>query len=113
MQFLLYVFLFENFLNIKKLILVSGFNNYVGNVPSVDNINQDFFMHDLSPSQNIVDEIICIKSDNDPFISQEALIEFANELNAKIINIPNGGHFNTNAGFNKFDELLNLIGKQL
>lgn len=102
-------YLFERHLKINKLILISGFNNYIGNVPLVDNINKDFFVQDIKIARNVANEIICIKSDNDPFISQDALNRFANDLNAKEININNGGHFNANAGYNKFSELLELI----
>jgi len=104
-------YLYEKQIRIKKLILISGFNNYVGNVPFVDNLNKDFFMQDESVAQTIADEIVCIKSDNDPFITQNALESFAKNLNAKIVNIKNGGHFNSNAGYNKFVELLDEITK--
>lgn len=93
------------------MILISGFNNYIGNVPFVDNTNKDFFMNDVKVAKDVAEEIICIKSDNDPFISQQALNDFANELNAKTINIISGGHFNSNAGYNKFPELLSQIKK--
>ena len=102
-------YLYENNIKVKKLILISGFNNYIGNVPFVDNINKDFFMKDVKVGKNVADKIICIKSDNDPFISQQALNDFANELNAKTINILGGGHFNSNAGYDKFPELLSQI----
>ncbi len=104
-------YLYENNIKIEKLILISGFNNYVGNIPFVDNINKDFFMQDLTQARNVANQIICIKSDNDPFISQEALNDFSKNLNAETINILNGGHFNINAGYDKFPELLNLITK--
>ena len=35
-------YLYENDIKCNKLILISGFNNYIGNVPFVDNINKDF-----------------------------------------------------------------------
>ena len=102
-------YLYENNIKVKKLILISGFNNYIGNIPFVDNINKDFFIKDVKVVQNIADEIVCIKSNNDPFISQQALNDFANKLNAKTINISGGGHFNSNAGYDKFPELLSQI----
>ena len=43
---------------------------------------------------------------------QQALNDFANELNAKTINILGGGHFNSNAGYDKFPELLSQIKEQ-
>ncbi len=102
-------YLYEKNIHIKKLVLVSGFNNYKGTVPEVDKINKDFFMKDLSIASKVADEIICIKSDNDPFITQEALTNFAIQLNAKIINIEAGGHFNFAAGYDKFPKLLETL----
>lgn len=102
-------YLFENKIKVKKLILISGFNNYVGNVPEVDNVNKDFFIKDEKVASGVAQKIICIKSNNDPFITQEALNSFANNLQANIINIQDGGHFNANAGYTKFEELLKLI----
>ena len=102
-------YLYENNIKVKRLILISGFNNYVGNVPFVDNINKDYFMQDVAVARNVADKIVCIKSDNDPFISQQALNDFAQKLNAHLVNIKNGGHFNSNAGYNEFPELLKLI----
>mgnify|MGYP001624117406 FL=1 len=92
------------------MILISGFNNYIGNVPFVDNINKNFFMKDIKVAKDVAEEIICIKSDNDPFISQQALNDFAKELNAKTINILGGGHFNANSGYGeKFEEILKYV----
>ena len=102
-------YLYENNIKVKKLILISGFNNYIGNVPFVDNINKNFFMENVKCAKNVADKIICVKSDNDPYISQQALNNFAEELNAKTINILGGGHFNSNAGYDKFPELLSQI----
>lgn len=102
-------FLFEKKIHVKKLILISGFNNYVGNIPFVDNINKDFFMKNLEDAYNLADEIVCIKSNNDPFISQKALNDFAENLHAKVVNVAGGGHFNASAGYLKFPQLLNEI----
>lgn len=102
-------YLYENNLQVQKLILISGFNNYIGNVPFVDNINKDFFIKNESLAQNIARQIVCIKSDNDPFISQNALKSFAKKLNALTLNIAGGGHFNLNAGYDKFEILYDEI----
>ena len=104
-------YLYENNIKVKKLILISGFNNYIGNVSFVDNINKNFFMKNVKCARNIADKIICVKSDNDPFISQQALNNFAEELNAKTINILSGGHFNSDAGYDKFPEILFQINQ--
>ena len=102
-------YLYEKHLKVKKLILVSGFNNYIGNVPDVDKINKDFFMNDEGRAKNVAEKIVCIKSNNDPFITQDALNNFASNLNAEVVDIENGGHFNLNAGYDKFEELYKII----
>ncbi|MDE6583151.1 MAG: alpha/beta hydrolase, partial [Clostridia bacterium] len=79
-------YLFEHNISVKKLILVSGFNNYIGNVPRVDNINKTFFINSLEDVKKIANEIVCFKSDNDPFITQEALSSFAKGLKARVKN---------------------------
>ena len=67
-------------------------------------------MKDIKVAKDVAEEIICIKSDNDPFISQQALNDFAKELNAKTINILGGGHFNANSGYGeKFKEILKYV----
>lgn len=35
-------YLYENNIKVKKLILISGFNNYIGNMSFVDKINKNF-----------------------------------------------------------------------
>lgn len=102
-------YLYEHNIHVNKLILISGFNNYIGNVHYVDEINKTFFMKDESMATKIADEIICFKSDDDPFISQIALNSFAKNLGAKIVNISKGGHFNSKAGYDEFKELYNEI----
>ena len=102
-------YLFENKQFVRQLVLISGFNNYIGNVPNVDKINKDFFMQDERVAKNVAEEIVCIKSDNDTFITQNALNTFATKLEAKIVNISNGGHFNIKAGYDKFEELFKII----
>lgn len=83
-------FLFEHKLRVKKLILISGFNNYIGNVPKVDNINKDFFMKSLEEANTVANQIVCFKSDDDPFITQNALNSFASDLKAQLKNIAGG-----------------------
>ncbi len=104
-------FLFLHKLKVKKLLLVSGFNNYVGNVPQVDTINKDFFVPTLENANLVANEIVCFKSDNDPFITQYALNSFAKNLKAQLKNIAGGGHFNLSSGFLKFEELFEEILK--
>ncbi len=45
-------------------------------------------------------------SDNDPYVTQEALSNLAEELNVQPEVIPSGGHLNSDAGFTEFPQLL-------
>lgn len=84
-------YLYENNLSVNKLILVSGFNNYRGGYADVDKINEDFFMKDEGLAKKVANQIVCIKSNNDPFITTHALNSFANNLGAKTVTIAGGG----------------------
>lgn len=48
-------------------------------------------------------------SDNDPYVSLENGKELANNLKVRLNFIPNAGHFNSKAGYSKFDLLLEKI----
>lgn len=63
----------------------------------------------ISNINKYVDKIICIYGDNDPYIPQEVLHDFAQSINAKEIIIPNGGHLNTDAGYTSFEEILKEV----
>ena len=106
-------YILETKTKIHKLILVSGFNNYYPD-------NEDELHRKLNPTyyvkkqfikdiNNFVEDIVCIYGDNDPYITQDALQEFAKSINAKEVIIHNGGHLNEAAGYTKFDEILNEI----
>lgn len=90
------------------LVSVSGFaadygaelNSYFLNEKSIDfkkvnsNLRQAFVLY----------------GDDDPYVPQTALKHLADKLGIKNpIIIPKGGHFNTEAGFNKFPQLLKMI----
>ena len=66
-------------------------------------------MDNITLTKSVAKEIVCIKSDSDPFITQTALNEFCDKLDAKKVDIVDGGHFNSNARYNKFPELLKTI----
>ncbi len=50
--------------------------------------------------------------DNDSYIPQNVLKEFAKSLKAKEVIIDNDGHLNEEAGYNSFPELLKEIKKR-
>jgi uncharacterized protein len=52
---------------------------------------------------------IVYHSDNDPYVSLENGQELAKNLGVELTFVPNAGHFNTNAGYAKFEDLLSKI----
>ncbi|MBE7076532.1 MAG: hypothetical protein E7374_01425 [Clostridiales bacterium] len=103
-------YLMEKDLKINKLISVSGFNNYSVDGGDYDKVNESMFVKDLKKFKKYCSEVVCIISENDPYVKLTALNDFANSVANKIINIKDGGHFNTESGYGfKFEELLNLI----
>ena len=106
-------YILENKIKIDKLILVSGFNNYLS--PDENDIhnklNPTYYVGDeyIREIRKYVNEITCIYGDNDPYIPQEVLHSFAKSIDAKEVIIHSGGHLNSNAGYNSFGEILEEI----
>lgn len=106
-------YILENKIKIDKLILVSGFNNfYASDEADIHNVvNKTYYVDNdiVSNIKNYVNEIICIYGDNDPYIPQSVLHNFAKSVSAKEIIIHNGGHLNKDAGYITFEEILEYI----
>jgi len=102
-------YLIENKLKSHKIILISGFNNYTVDGGDYDKVNSSFFLENISGIKELASEIICIYGDNDPYVKQEALKEFANEIATKQVVIPDGGHLNSEFGYDSFNEILDYI----
>ena len=54
-------------------------------------------------------EIICFYSDNDPYVKYEVEKEFADTIATEQILIPNGGHINSESGYNTFEDIVNYL----
>lgn len=102
-------FLIENKIRVKRLIFVCGFNNYLGIDDDYDNVNKSMFFDDLSLIHDYCDEIICLYTDNDPYVDYKKEKEFADIVADKQIIIPGGGHLNSESGYEEFDKLLEFI----
>ncbi len=106
-------YILDEKIKINKLILVSGFNGFLAPDPEDlhNKVNSTFYVSEnlLGEVRNYVDDIICVYGDNDPYIPQSFLHELALKLKAKEIIIPNGGHLNSESGYEKFEELLEYI----
>lgn len=102
-------YLVERNIKVKRLVLVCGFNNYLGINEEYDAVNESMYFDNLSDVKNCCDDIICFYSDNDPYVAFDKEKEFADLIADKQIVIPNGGHLNSESGYSEFKELLEYI----
>ena len=102
-------FLVEHKVKIKRLVLVCGFNNYLGIDEEYDNVNETMYFDNLKDVRNYADEIICFYSKNDPYVKYEAEKEFADTIATEQIVIDDGGHLNSESGYTEFTGLLKYI----
>ncbi len=102
-------FLIENKIKVKRLVLVCGFNNYLGINEDYDNVNKTMYLDNLSTIKDYAKEIICFYSDNDPYVTYEVEKNFADTIADKQIIIKNGGHLNSESAYTEFTELLEYI----
>ena len=99
-------FLVENKINVKRLVFVCGFNNYLGIDEEYDAVNNSMYFDNLEDVKNYCDDIICYYSDNDPYVNYEAEKDFADKVSTKQICIHGGGHLNSESNYAEFKELL-------
>ena len=71
------------------------------------------FAFDWKKIKNHCGKFFIFHSDNDPYVALDNGKELSKKLNAKLILIPQAGHFNESAGYTKFDELLEKIKNQI
>lgn len=95
----------------NRLITVSGFNNYHSGVVEFDAINAEFYQSDqeLADSKNYFSRIDSMYSDNDPYVPADVLKSFGESIGATHHLIQGAGHFNTDAGYRDFPELLKIL----
>lgn len=102
-------FLIDNKIKVKRIITVAGFNHIQFDE---DNSLYDSFYakdEDLIKICDLCDEIVCIYSDNDPYIPMEEAESFANMIKGQKVLINNAGHFNEKYGYKEFKEILKYI----
>lgn len=100
-------FLVENKIKVKRLVLVCGFNNYLGIDEDYDAVNNSMYFNNLEDIKKYCDDIICYYSDNDPYVPYEIEKDFADKISNDIYCIHNGGHLNAESNYSEFKELLN------
>ena len=102
-------FLIEHQVHVKRLIFVCGFNNYTGIDEEYDSVNFGMFLNNLSDITEYCGDIICLYSDNDPYVSFEAEKAFADTIATKQEVVNGGGHLNSESGYREFPKLLDYI----
>ena len=102
-------FLIRNNIKVKRLIFVCGFNDYFGVSPEYDEVNKTMFATGLEKIKDLCNDIICVYSDNDPYVKFDAEKEFADKVSHKQIIIKNGGHLNKGSGYTEFPLLKDFI----
>ena len=103
-------YLIENKIKVKKLIFIQGFNHGIVN-EEYDTVNKTFFINgDVTKIKDYCHDIVCIYSDNDPYVkNKEEIDNFANQLaNTKLL-IKGAGHINAESGYTEFDQILEFI----
>lgn len=92
---------------VNELISVSGFAKEYG-----AKLNEYFLLEkpiDFTKVKIHLNKAVVIYSDNDPYVTQDALRYVADSLSTEPIVIPKGGHLNTETGFTEFPRLLELL----
>ena len=102
-------YLITNQIKVKKLIIVCGFNNYLGIDSDFDAVNKPMFINNYADVKLYCKDIVCYYSDNDPYVKYDVEKEFADKLTDKQYVIKNGGHINEETGYTKFEEILKEI----
>jgi len=102
-------FLIENKVKVRKLIFVCGFNNYFGINEEYDTVNVTMYLENLEEIDLYADQIICFYTNNDPYVKYEAEKEFADRITTTQVLIPDGGHLNSESGYDTFPDILAYI----
>jgi hypothetical protein len=97
----------------KACFFVAGFISKLGN--EFDNINVSFIdkKFNFDKIKKNCERFVVFQSDNDPYVSVQHGKELAEKVDGELIIVKNAGHFNSKAGYDRFDELLEQIKSSL
>lgn len=73
----------ENKIKVRRLILVCGFNNYLGINEEYDEVNKSMYFCNMLDIKNYCDDIICYYTDNDPYVKCDVEKNFADTFAKK------------------------------
>lgn len=103
-------FLIKHNINVRRLVFVCGFNNYfINGADAYNKVNETMFCEGIEKIKDLCDDITCIYSNNDPYVTFDAEKEFADKVSHKQIMIENGGHLNAESGYSEFPLLKEFI----
>ena len=71
--------------------------------------NMTMYFNNLIDVKKYCDDIICYYSKNDPYVKYEVEKEFSDTIADKEIVIDDGGHLNSESGYEEFKELLEWL----
>lgn len=94
---------------VRALVSVSGFGGDYG-----AELNSYFMATksaDFATIRAKLGSATVFYGDNDPYVSAEALAQLADELRVEPHVVPGGGHLNTEAGYERFPALLDVVLK--
>lgn len=102
-------FLLENNIKVKKIIFVAAFNHI--EFEKETELYDSFYVEEknLENLKRLCQEMICIYSNNDPYIPVENATSFANKIGAQKVLLENAGHFTGKYGYREFKELLTYL----
>lgn len=105
------VYLVKKQIQINTFISIAGFLQYDGTNTQIIEIKNKFNLSKdiLQKVQNYTKKRYAIYSNDDPISSINFLEEYANNLHAKKIMIPKGGHFGPKSNIKRIKELEEII----
>tara|TARA_Y100000310_G_C20643068_1_gene795038 strand:- start:760 stop:1272 length:513 start_codon:yes stop_codon:yes gene_type:complete len=94
---------------VKAAFFVAGFCSELG-LEKFDRINASFYRKfDWKTIKKNCPKFFIFHADNDPYVPLKKAEEIANNLGVEVIVVPGAGHFNKEAGYDKFEKLLEEI----
>lgn len=103
-------------LNLDSAFFVSPFLTKLNSkVWQIEQANQSFYKDSFNYKklQELVNISFVIYGDNDPYVSKNYPLTFAEKMNSEIIPVKGGGHLNAEFGFTSFPLVLELCKTRL
>jgi predicted alpha/beta hydrolase family esterase len=107
--FILHVLTRHPELTIKKAYFVAPFLGKIGDNWPIEKVNESFYApadFDYEALSKQIDQSLVFYSDNDPYVTANYSVAFAEKINAVKMLLKGAGHFNTEAGVLKLPQLL-------